>query len=388
MGRERILSVQALRFFAAAMVVFNHSAELAVASTGQYGPLATHNLSYLGAAGVDIFFVISGLVITLTGPLAEPRPTGIRFLWNRWSRVAPMFLLLTIPTLMFFWVKGPMSPYGAGGPMNAPQNWATLAFWPASTELIVPPYLSQGWTLTFEMIFYSAVAFVLAGGKLRRNLAIITVVGACIVWARWYYEAAELRVLANRTYIEFGYGVLLAFLLPRLRRAPISLIAPLLLTAAAFYTWAAVVNDGGSGAWRATLSDEHTEWRVFLFGTPAVCIVATAIICERDFRGRLAGILTYLGDASYSIYLTHALVLLGLWSLWRVTGAPPSALVVLIGLVAGTLGGIVVHETLEKPVMRIVRRVPVLVHHAASQIGRAKGARGSDVGAVVDELKV
>ncbi len=171
MGRERIQSVQALRFVAAAMVVFNHSAELALASTGRYGALASENLSHLGAAGVDVFFVISGLVITLTGPLAEPRPSGVVFFWRRWSRVAPMFLLLTIPTLMWFHITGPMSPYGAGGPMNTPQNVATLFFWPATTELVVPPYLSQGWTLTFEMLFYStAVALVLIGGKIRRNL--------------------------------------------------------------------------------------------------------------------------------------------------------------------------------------------------------------------------
>jgi exopolysaccharide production protein ExoZ len=267
MGRERIQSVQALRFIAAAMVVFNHSAELALASTGRYGPLASENLSHLGAAGVDIFFVISGLVITLTGPLAEPRPTGAQFLWRRWSRVAPMFLLLTIPTLMFYGVRGPMSPYGAGGSMNWPQTWATIAFWPATTDLVVAPYLSQGWTLSFEMIFYTAAAFVLLGGKMRRNLVILMLAICVAIWARWFYATSQWRVVGNRTYIEFGYGVLLAFLLPGLRKAPILGIVPLLLTAMACYTWAIVVNDGGAGAWRHTLSDEHTEWRVVLFGT-------------------------------------------------------------------------------------------------------------------------
>src|SRR5258708_6471700 len=89
MGRERIVSLQILRFVAAAMVVFHHSAGLASvlgnpALGGSTGPVAR-----VGAAGVDVFFVISGLVIPLPGPLATPSPSGAVLYLRRWGRVSP-----------------------------------------------------------------------------------------------------------------------------------------------------------------------------------------------------------------------------------------------------------------------------------------------------------
>jgi exopolysaccharide production protein ExoZ len=352
---ERLQSIQALRFIAAAMVVYNHAAELARASTGRYGCLATHNVSALGAAGVDIFFVISGLVIALTGPLASPMPSGALFFWRRWRRVAPIFFLLTIPTLMAFSVKGPMSPYGAGGPMNTPQTVATILFWPATTDLIVPPYLSQGWTLSLEMLFYLAVSFVLLGGKIRQNLLVLAGVLAIVVWSRWTYKTSYERVLANRMFLEFGFGVALAFVLPKLRRVPTSYCVPLLATAAIFYLCIAVVGDRGAAEWRPTLSDEGTGWRVFALGTPALCIVSAALILERKFSGRMASVLVSLGDASYSIYLVHALVLLGLWLLWRAIGAPPPWIVIVVSMVAAIAVGVAVQRVVERPLLRWIR---------------------------------
>ncbi len=196
-------------------------------------------------------------------------------------------------------------------------------------------------------------------------------------------------VVGNPTFIEFGYGVVLALILPRLRKAPSYGAVPLLTTAAVFYLFAAIAGDGGSGAWRATLSDEHTEWRVIVFGTPALCVVVAAIIFERRFSGRIAArpCLAYLGDASYSIYLAHSLVLLGLWSLWRVTGAPPPSVVVVSGLVVAILAGVAAHRFIERPLTKLVKRAPALVHYARGQIGGAKGPGAGDLGSVVDELQ-
>ena len=251
----------------------------------------------------------------------------------------------------------------------------------------MPPYLSQGWTLTFEMLFYTAVALALVGGKIRRNLLILDIALAVAIWARWTYETSVWRVLGNRTFIEFGLGVFLAMILPRLRKASVLTAVPLLATAAAFYLFAAIAGDHGAGARRPTLSDEHMTWRVVLFGTPALCVVVAAIVCERRFNGPLARLLAYLGDASYSIYLAHALVLLGLWSLWRLTGAPPPSVVVLCGLATAIAAGVAAHRFIERPLTKLVKRAPALVHYARRQIGRAKGPSASDVGAVVDELQ-
>jgi exopolysaccharide production protein ExoZ len=60
-----IWPLQILRFIAALMVVYVHAAHLAVKATGSYG-LFPPELPLAGQAGVDIFFVISGVIIAKT----------------------------------------------------------------------------------------------------------------------------------------------------------------------------------------------------------------------------------------------------------------------------------------------------------------------------------
>jgi peptidoglycan/LPS O-acetylase OafA/YrhL len=266
-----------------------------------------------------------------------------------------MFFLMTIPALMTFGITGPISAYGAGGPMNAPQTISTLLFWPATTDLVVAPYLSQGWTLSFEMLFYTAVAFVLTGGKLKRNLIVLTALMAVVIWSRWTYKLSGERVLANRIFIEFGFGVALALALPWMRRRSAIWAVPLLAIAATFYLCVAIAGDGGAGEWQPTLSDENSLWRLVIFGTPALCIVAAAIILERHFTGAWERALAGLGNASYSIYLVHALVLLGFWLLWRAIGAPLPWIVIVVAMVAAIAAGIAVQRVVERPLLRWLR---------------------------------
>jgi peptidoglycan/LPS O-acetylase OafA/YrhL len=94
---------------------------------------------------------------------------------------------------------------------------------------------------------------------------------------------------------------------------------------------------------------------VFILGTPAVCIVVAALILERQFNGKIAKALVSLGDASYSIYLVHALVLLGLWLLWRSIGAPPPWVVIVVAMAAAITVGLAVQRAIERPLLRLLR---------------------------------
>lgn len=120
-GATKLQSLQALRFLAAMAVVYHHGVEQAVTLCGKGGVLAPFDLGAIGAAGVDVFFVISGFVITMTGPLASPRPTGKEFFWRRWSRVVPLFYVVSLATLAL-----------TGFHLNIPQTVGTLFFGPRS----------------------------------------------------------------------------------------------------------------------------------------------------------------------------------------------------------------------------------------------------------------
>ena len=98
--------IQFLRGLAACMVVFHHLCWV----FNHYRPgsriTAFHKLADVGAGGVDIFFCISGFVITYA---ARNMPPGTRsaktFIIRRLERVMPPYWFYT-SVLILFWVFG------------------------------------------------------------------------------------------------------------------------------------------------------------------------------------------------------------------------------------------------------------------------------------------
>lgn len=84
----KLWSIQGLRFAAALLVVWVHAVERTFAITGQYG-LTGNAGALLGRCGVDIFFVISGLIITRTAAGLSPRT----FVRRRAIRILPLYLM-------------------------------------------------------------------------------------------------------------------------------------------------------------------------------------------------------------------------------------------------------------------------------------------------------
>jgi exopolysaccharide production protein ExoZ len=329
--RDRIVSLQILRFAAAAMVVVFHVFAEHLQWRG----------GLVGAAGVDVFFVLSGMVITLTGPLASPRPSGALFFWRRWSRVAPIYFLISAPLV----IAAVMT-----GQANWPQTAATFLFWPAAGPQIIKPYLQPGWTLCYEMIFYSAVAIFLIGGRLRRNIVILALLIAAITGARLVRETAVTRFLTDSLFLEFGFGVALAANLGQLRKAPLWLGLALLVSAVGVFGLEAV-----AGAHR--MLDFDGARRVAVFGLPAAALVAGACICDRIVSGALARRLSLMGDASYSTYLTHEIVCVIVFSAFASLVVSHPVLVAGIAIAASLSVGALCYAFVERPIMRDLRRV-------------------------------
>ncbi len=94
---RRIISIQVCRGLAALLVVLAHLHGIET----KY--CATDHL-YLfehGALGVDLFFVISGVVIAsvATGKFGSPGNAGV-FLYHRLARIFPIFWIYTTLTLI------------------------------------------------------------------------------------------------------------------------------------------------------------------------------------------------------------------------------------------------------------------------------------------------
>ena len=318
-----LVGLQYLRGFAAIGVVLFHasqSAGFAIAA---------------GAFGVDIFFVLSGFLMTLiTNERSRPWP----FLRERLLRIVPPYWIATIAALWLgiagiFWTPSLMQaaasfafiPYG--GPGHAPYFY---------------PVLTIGWTLNYEMLFYCVFAGTLFLPHAARLPALsgvlLGLVGARIAFTP---SAPPLIFWSDPLILEFLAGAWAGALWrregPYRPRAGWGLIA----AAAAAY-------------WLISqpfpILPSALDSRLPLV-VPALLLLFAMLYFERRPGGMLrirgAGL---LGDASYSIYLWHIFAI-GFVSLAaRALGLPPWTIFPL-GTAAGILAGLAAYGAIEAPLL-------------------------------------
>lgn len=315
-----IWSLQILRFVAATMVVYVHAAQVAIVATGSASDVVPHALVGLGLTGVDLFFVISGVVIAKTAPSLTPT----LFMWRRIRRIIPFYYLCCIPALLM-------------AVFSADSGWrelvATFLLWPA-TDVMTAPLLGVAWTLCFEMLFYGCAALVLLD---RRWLYALLALYAGAFALR--SMAPLFQFLGNPLILEFVFGVAIAR--ARLVRAGIWFL-PLGFVA---LLCAGLLNLAPTGGTLDFLSGSESIQRVFVIGIPAALIVYGAI----HWKTRPT-VWTDLGDASYSIYLVHVLIVTSLQALWTAFPIQPDVITVV------TTGAAVVfawrvHKLFELPIL-------------------------------------
>ena len=342
MPSPRLANLQILRFAAAALVAHAHGVDLAQKVGAPPRLLAAGALENFGAIGVDIFFVISGLIITRTAFQSGPVAAGT-FAWNRLWRVAPIYYLLSLPWLLAAAVAGRLS-----GPMLA----ASLAFWPAAGARMTLPALDVGWTLCFEMLFYLAVATILAAGRGRAwaVAAALAAFAACWV-ARVHTGLAMFQFLGNPIILEFLMGVAAALLAPRMTRRAGWMALGLGAFGLGFGLW---LGNGAISEAPAILSGQASALRVLVWGAPSALLTLGIVALEPATRpSPVRRALAWMGDASYALYLVHPLVisLMGLLLLsapWATSGD----LIVVGAFLTSLAAGAATHLWLEQPLQR------------------------------------
>jgi exopolysaccharide production protein ExoZ len=95
---------------------------------------------------------------------------------------------------------------------------------------------------------------------------------------------------------------------------------------------------------------------VFSAGLPAAMIVGGFVLCPPLTDSWVTGWLTGLGNASYSLYLSHTLALRPLRDLWmRLTdGVWPPFLFFVLGVIVSVLVGCAIHVAVERPLTRVL----------------------------------
>lgn len=332
-----IWSLQVLRFIAAMMVVYLHSALAAFKATGSSGFIPPE-IQVAGVAGVDIFFVISGVIIARTAPGLSWR----QFAWKRCTRILPMYFLASMAA----------AAIAARSSIGWREVVASITLWPA-LDVMTVPLLPIAWTLSFEMTFYAAATLVLID---RRLLPVILGLFALTLALR--PTGPVLQFLGNPIILEFIIGVGLAYA-PSLRLGvwgiPVGAVAILIAGPLGLSPYGTNVNTIDF------LVGNHAFERVVAYGIPAAMIVYGTMQVKAE-----KSVWTYLGDSSYTLYVFHTLAISAALALWNVYPMPPDFMI-LTSVVASVLLSWRIYERFEKPILAALRRASATSRVAAGK---------------------
>jgi exopolysaccharide production protein ExoZ len=328
----RIDALQWLRALAAGMVLVGHVLEEAAHYRGMGAEVAA-GLPW--TRGVDVFFVISGVVIALSAARWDGSPGG--FLWRRVLRVVPLYWLFT--TLMV--VALVVVPGGVKETELEPgQIVASYLFLPWERhDGRIAPVLSLGWTLNYEMFFYLLAAGALVWRWPRMGWVVVGLLGAvALAGAVLRPEGVAARFWTNAIILEFAFGIGIASVLRRWG----AVHRPALALAVFGAGLAALVLLHGTGLPRFLAA-----------GLPAAAMVAGPVLFLRtEARGWIGALGLRLGDASYALYLSHRFVL-RLATLALLPLVPEGGLWLFVGGVtlAATLVALAVFAWIERPLL-------------------------------------
>jgi exopolysaccharide production protein ExoZ len=333
-----LTSLQYLRGVAALVVVYFH----AVVQVRQVANIRMLPMS--GSFGVDIFFVLSGFVMWWT---TRDREVSVYdFLVKRLIRIAPLYWFLTLVAAAIALFFGELLRSTKFDLMHLGFSLLFLPYWNPAVALTNPDVLSPvivpGWTLNAEMMFYAIFAAALLARQALRPVIVAVLLGVVYISAKTWLAGTTAEFYGTDRLAEFLAGIVLAC---TIRRIP--LLSPRI--------WSLV----GLGAFTALFwmdYDRPSISQFIVLGIPAILLLCAAL--QLEFSGSLPSFstLSALGDASYSIYLSHIFAIAGTRVVGHVVGfdlgMANGVVFVILALVVSSVAGILVHRTIELPLLK------------------------------------
>jgi peptidoglycan/LPS O-acetylase OafA/YrhL len=365
--KPRLIGLDALRFFAAMLVLHIHAVQhfgtLPSGTSPDWLWWIIEAAAAQGPNGVDIFFVLSGFLVAGLFFEELKRSGNVspgRFLIRRGLKIYPQYWLLTAVTICcYLWQSKPLD-----------------VSWLYSDALFLQSYLPglwpHTWTLSVEEHFYVLLAMLFV--ILRRvarptsRMTVDSIPGVCLGVILFCLAA---RILTWRWSWNVGMTHSNAFLFSRATHVRIdSLFFGVLLAFFWHQRWSQTIKTALC-SYRLTLlglggflvltpypmrAIDLENWLIFgcmLLYLGSGCLLLAALSVEKDCP-KLLKWMAWLGRYSYAVYLWHLMIL---WALKPFTGSESSSSVAFLGkelvflTITWTLG-ILLTKLIERPVLR------------------------------------
>ncbi|MBU2669222.1 acyltransferase [Actinoplanes bogorensis] len=327
-AQPRMAWLDGLRAVAVLLVLYAHVSRYVLTDVRAF----TAEWLHAGPAGVMLFFLVSGYII----PASLERHGSLRRFWvGRAGRLLPLYALVSVAVVALGFFR-------PADPVTATVAHATMVPFLLSEPLATPVF----WTLAFEMVFYLLVTSLFAVRLHRADAvtAVLLTVAAVITaplapqairtpYAALVLAAGLAAVLSGRRRVVIAGAMVLGGLALALVTAggqPSHAWDGLLIVAVMFTgTTIHRADTGQTGWWPVAIvapvvaAGLLTNWFAELASLDALTprYMARSVITLVVFAGAFAvGLLTRrwrtpswlagLGMISYSVYLTHYVLLL------------------------------------------------------------------------------
>lgn len=325
-NKNEIDNIQILRAIAALLVVSNHLLG------SIYGGIFKFN----GGLGVDIFFIISGFLMVYT----QKKHRGpIEFIIGRIKRIYPTYILISLPLILSRIQYTDLHVF-IGNFLLTPDIGNE------QYKLANPP----AWSLVYEMIFYVIFTLSLMFSTKKATSFILSSIAIIITLCifKSYHHAIRFDSWVNIDYIlsdflliNFIAGGVIALIVNKIQ---LKINFP-------FFIFIAIT------LLFISLSLQQDTPRIVKFGIPAFFIVLVACISHAGC-GVFYKTLHKIGDASYSLYISHIYIVILAADVYRVNGSSEESkyFISLLMLILSVLLSLFLNKSIEKPIANFFKQ--------------------------------
>ena len=353
---SRLEAVQVMRGLAAMLVVVVHSINSNDFRTDlPRSWLGAGHFNEFGASGVDLFFVLSGFVMAhaISNPSAS---SPWRFMVNRLIRIVPYFWAASLLFLALTTATG--RTYHAAALFN------NLTIFPLYNPMTFdPPALLVGWSLAFELAFYAVVSFSIWIAPMpSARLRIVAQIVALLAVTGFILQPNMdlLAIWANPIWLEFllGIAVYQLWKLPSMF-VPSTACWLLIVVGTVGLSQSILFGFPFQTPHWGILNENAGFLRSIWWATPyAILLLGLLWLSEISRSLSKSGLWDFLrrvGDASYSLYLVHLMVIFA-WEDLAPTNTINPDLVILVLLAVNVLLALLCYRWFEAPMLRTLRQ--------------------------------